>query len=363
MADSDKNTNKGGFTLDWLVGGALSRIGETVDRVTGRGWNPSSSLATSKLSEKLCFLLDEEARDGGNGGKFAPHIITLKMQWNKFSSDADEDLERLRDELHAAAIDHINDKLYHTYAPFEIEIKTDYFTEGVRITGSFGEFGSDDEEAAVNVTLPEIKVERTSEGSRASINLVEDAVVEKPAAQVCVLRFSINGKPFEKKLDFSRTKRFTVGRGKENAISIEHSSVSKVHASLVLGSDGKLMVADTGSTNGTYISEKRIAYGKAAEIGMGETLRFGAIRVEIDMPSSAAPGVPGEKTDVLESPTDVVIPPTVAFEADSVAAPSPAVPEDAFSESGEVVPEEITEADGDNADLDDDPKSREDWEI
>jgi hypothetical protein len=269
--------------------------------VTGRGWNPSSSLATSKLVEKLKFLLDSEARDSETGAVFVPHILALKIQWNKFSSDAEEELEKLSTELHAATINHINDRLYHTYAPIRIDVKTDYFTEGVRLTGSFGEFSEDGEdEAAVNVTLPQIKIETTPDGTRMSVDL-ENLPAAEPEQPVYTLTFTVNGKTFEKALDFAKSKRFSIGRVKENEVSIDHTSVSKVHASLVLNSEGKLLVADTGSTNGTFVDGKRIAYGKAIEIKSGSALMFGTVNVELKSKFVPVPVVIGDATEAFST--------------------------------------------------------------
>ena len=45
------------FSADWLFRGALTRIGDTFDRFTGRKWIPSSSLATSELIERIKKVL------------------------------------------------------------------------------------------------------------------------------------------------------------------------------------------------------------------------------------------------------------------------------------------------------------------
>ena len=84
--------------------------------------------------------MDSEVRDEGRDGKFVPHRIRLKMQWDKFSTDSEGAITKLENELLTAAIDHINDNLYHTYAPIRLEIKPDYFTEGVKLLASFDEF-------------------------------------------------------------------------------------------------------------------------------------------------------------------------------------------------------------------------------
>ena len=42
------------------------------------------------------------------------------------------------------------------------------------------------------------------------------------------------------------------------------------------------MVADTGSTNGTFIGNQRIPYGKAFMVNNGEKIKFGTIEVVIE---------------------------------------------------------------------------------
>jgi pSer/pThr/pTyr-binding forkhead associated (FHA) protein len=43
--------------------------------------------------------------------------------------------------------------------------------------------------------------------------------------------------------------------------------------------EGTLLVADTGSTNGTYINGRRIAYGEARQIEAGDVVGFGDVEV------------------------------------------------------------------------------------
>jgi len=338
MVETDKKDKRSGLSLDWLVSGVLSKIGDTVDRVTGRGWNPSSSLATSKLIEKIKFLLDEEVRDLGPEGKFAPHVLTLKMQWNKFDADSEEELEKLKNELHAATIDHINDRLYHTFAPIEINVKTDYFTEGVRLIGSFGEFGESEDEAAVNVTLPNIEIEAIGGGSRVSINLeAKEAVPD--TGKIYTAEFEAGGKRFTKTLDFAKSKRFSIGRGKENEISIDDASVSKVHAALVLDESGRLLIADTGSTNGTYIDDIRIQYGKAVELTRDSVLRVGTIGVRIVGQTPTSPPAVEAQTEAFSA-----FPPEAGAAKTEPAAFAP-TPAEASAESGSSKASDLTQED------------------
>ncbi|HLM59395.1 MAG TPA: hypothetical protein VK308_01200, partial [Pyrinomonadaceae bacterium] len=63
MSDKTQSPPQKSFSLDWLVRGVLTKIGDTFDRLTGRNWKPSSSLATSELIDRLKKLLDAEVKD------------------------------------------------------------------------------------------------------------------------------------------------------------------------------------------------------------------------------------------------------------------------------------------------------------
>jgi pSer/pThr/pTyr-binding forkhead associated (FHA) protein len=273
MPEENKSIKKK-TSLDWLLRGVLTKIGDTFDRLTGRRYTPSSSLATSELIEKLKKLLDLEVKDLGVKGKFVPHNIKLKMQWDKFSADADSALLKLENELKIAAIDHLNDNLYHTYAPLILEVTPDYFTQGVKLLVSFDKFDEEKPEVSVNVTVPQIKV-----GDY--LPLLPEVKIEDEI-ETFIARFTINGKPKQIELTFKDKQRRSVGRTKENDLSIEDASVSKIHAALVTNSDKQLMVADIGSTNGTFINDKRIIYGQAFPIATKDCVKFGNIEVSFE---------------------------------------------------------------------------------
>ncbi|MDQ3748129.1 MAG: FHA domain-containing protein [Acidobacteriota bacterium] len=271
MSESKITPVRKSFSLDWLMRGILTKLGETFDKLTGRNWKPSSSLATSELAERLKFLLDAEAKDTGDNKKFVPHNIKLKTQWDKFSTDSESALKKLEDELLIAAIDHINDKRYHTFAPINLEIKPDYFTEGVKLSASFDHFGDEAKrEAAINVSVPDLK--------NVLLN-PQPEVPAEPEKELFTAEFTVKDTFRKKQLAFASRERLSVGRTKENDLWLDDASVSKIHAALVLNSENQLMVADTGSTNGTFINNQRIAYGQATPIKSGDKLKFGTVEV------------------------------------------------------------------------------------
>jgi pSer/pThr/pTyr-binding forkhead associated (FHA) protein len=70
--------------------------------------------------------------------------------------------------------------------------------------------------------------------------------------------------------------RLLVGRGEDRDVSIDHSTVSKRHAFLVLDAEsGAYRLGDAGSTNGTFINGQRIESGKPVSLRDGCIISFG----------------------------------------------------------------------------------------
>jgi pSer/pThr/pTyr-binding forkhead associated (FHA) protein len=275
---------KRNLSPDWFVQGILTKIGDIFDRLTGRRWRPGSSLATSELVERLKALLDAEQKTEANGRRFVPHNIKLKMQWDKFSTDEEKSLKSLEHEMLKAVVDHINDRHLYTYAPISIEVKPDYFTEGVKLFVSFEKFTGENADREIDVSIPGKKTEQ--------IAAIEATVVAEIAEKKIRVRFVLNGEPVERILTLKQGERLSIGRTKENNLSIDDQSISKYHAAIVLNADRKVVVADTGSTNGTFIGGKRIDYGKAVQIRSGEKVKFGTVDVTIDIAKDPPPPEP-----------------------------------------------------------------------
>lgn len=268
-------------SADWLVRGVLTRLGDSLDKFTGRRWTSSSSIATSELIERIKKLLDAEAKDVPGKGTVVPHNIKLRMQWDKFSVDSEAALEALTNELLVAAVDHINDSLYYTFAPVTMDVKPDYFIEGVKLMVSFEQFTEEDRDVEMNVTMPTLNV--------ASFMGSEPETPRTPVGARFIARFRLNGVDTEAVLEFSGGRSLAVGRTGGNDLILDHTSVSKTHGSLAISPEGGLSVADTGSTNGTFVNDERIAYGKAISLAEGDSVRFGTVTVTFEQVAIPAP--------------------------------------------------------------------------
>ena len=247
----------------------LEGMGSVVDRRLGRTVEPRSGLTTSKLIERMKRLIDERVRDEGRKGRVAPHHLILKVEWGTHSEAPPEILHDLKNEVLAAAIDHINDHRYRTLGPIAVEAEVDIFTTGISVDPTFGEFEED--------------LRRQDEEMRAAKTGVPipGAAPTMPDIQV-IARITLPNGTREIPLIFRPGgRRLNVGRAADNELSLNDQSVSKIHAALLMTSEGTLLVADTGSTNGTYLNGRRISYGESRLIEDGDVVGFGDVEVRL----------------------------------------------------------------------------------
>jgi hypothetical protein len=250
-----------------LLRKVLENVGDVVDRKFGRTVEPKSGLTTSKLIERMKRLIDERVRNEGPKGRLAPHLMKLRLEWGTHSEAPPEILKDLEHELLAAAIDHINDHRYRTLAPVRIESEVDIFTTGISVDPTFGEF---EEELR--------QQDEAKRAARAGI-LIPTGAPPVPDVNLAA-RVTMRDHTREVPLVFTPGgKRLNVGRVSDNDLSLNDSSVSKIHAALVMNQQGTLLVADTGSTNGTFINGRRISYGESRQIEDGDVVGFGDIEV------------------------------------------------------------------------------------
>jgi pSer/pThr/pTyr-binding forkhead associated (FHA) protein len=248
-----------------LMRRVLEGVGDVVDRKLGRTVDPKTGLTTDQLIQRMNRMIDERVRNEKGQGRIAPHHLKLKVEWGTHSETPEEVTRRLETEILAAAIDHINDSRYRTLAPVKIETDVDIFTKGISVDPTFGEFEEelrqkDLEEKLGKAAKDQRKKETDGIAFSARVTLPE-------GSREIDLSFVPGGR------------RVNVGRGTDNDLYLNHTSVSKVHAAVRMDNLGTLLVADTGSTNGTHINGVRIPYGEARPIAEGDVVAFGEVEV------------------------------------------------------------------------------------
>src|SRR5207237_975675 len=126
--------------VERLMRRVLDSMGSVVDRKLGREADAQSGFTTTKLVERMKRLIDERTRTDEQGRRIAPHLFKLKVEWGTHSEAPPEYIKELESEVHAAAIDYINDQRLRTLAPVKVETSVDIFTSGIAVDPTFGEF-------------------------------------------------------------------------------------------------------------------------------------------------------------------------------------------------------------------------------
>ncbi len=72
--------------------------------------------------------------------------------------------------------------------------------------------------------------------------------------------------------------RLTIGRDKANQVALEQAGISGFHAE-IHNEDGKLLLVDLGSTNGTLVNGTRIQGRR--EIKLWDTIQIDTVEFEI----------------------------------------------------------------------------------
>lgn len=266
----EKLGKSGETKAERLLQRLLEGMGASLDRRLGRDIPalPSGNLSSQTLIERMKKLIDERALDRAREGRFVPHLLLLKVEWGAHSEAPPEKLKELEHEILAAAVDYINDNRYRTFAPIRLETSVDIFTTGVTVDPTFGEFAAQLEEEAQQARDKSSPIARSTASPQPPPGIRVVARVTSPdGGREVNLTFKPGGR------------RQSVGRATDADLSLVHASVSKIHAALVMNREGTLLVADTGSTNGTYINGRRIAYGEARQIADGDVVSFGDVEV------------------------------------------------------------------------------------
>src|SRR2546423_14561810 len=269
MADEENPTPKrrrDTILPERLMRRVLEGVGDVVDRKLGRTVDPATGLTTDQIILRMNHMIDSRVRDEKGRGRIAPHHLKLKMEWGTHSETPPEVTKRLETEILAAAIDHINDNRYRTMAPVAIETEVDIFTKGISVDPTFGEFEAEFQQQDLERKLG--KPIKAPHAEKAEVPLTARITLPDSSKEM-ELVFVAGGR------------RLNVGRGTDNDLYLNHQSVAKVHAALKMDIQHNLLVADTGSTNGTHINGVRIPYGEARPIQEGDVVAFGDVEVRL----------------------------------------------------------------------------------
>jgi pilus assembly protein CpaF len=137
---------------------------------------------------------------------------------------------------------------------------------------------------------------------RQSFSLV---IAPTSTARAPVFAVVVHEKGGAERRETFETAELTVGRVQGNELMLPKGNVSKRHARL-LYRDGRFIVTDLNSTNGTYVNRRRIT--QATIVREGDRIYVGDFVLRIELPGGegeAAAGEAGSRPELVSSPDEI----------------------------------------------------------
>jgi two-component system, NtrC family, response regulator AtoC len=115
---------------------------------------------------------------------------------------------------------------------------------------------------------------------------------------------------------------YVIGRSKRADVAVDHGSVSREHAKVSVD-EFEIRLEDLGSTNGTFVGERRLAARAPTPVEIGTAFKVGDILFVVKSAADDPASAPAPKTAAASAPTAKIDAP--AFAAGSAVVVDPAM--------------------------------------
>ncbi len=246
----------------------FERLGAKVDSKLSAGEQESLSFKeVDDLISKTERAIDANLKADSKGTKrVAPNFFKVMFTYERALNLSKKNIATLHNELKSAIFEYITNRRYETSGEIQISIVRDFFEKSTAVKTAF-----DANEIAVNA--PDLLWPRASETAKKN-------EVQKVSG-VCTIHLrSEDGDNYHFELKLGGQPA-CIGRAAGNRLRIEDASISRVHCSFALRSDGQIVLADLHSSNGTSVNDKQLNPNEARAIEQGNSISVGDIRLSV----------------------------------------------------------------------------------
>jgi len=244
----------------------FARLGGALDRQLG----PAQVADLASLVQMVEQAVERELRRR-EGRVEAPNLIELRYDYESFSRLSREQIDFLRRELLANITEYIYNRRYVIIGDLSLNISFDPFLKHLKVDARFTDGDA---------------------SSAPARGRNSNAQVKPPATYTLTLRTTVARTPqvFKGNID-PNSGSATVGRSRDNAIVIDHPSVSNFHATFTRTADSSLWLADLGSSNGTFVNGVQVLSNERKFVKAGDRIRFGDVDIELEISDEKRSGI------------------------------------------------------------------------
>lgn len=235
----------------------LDRIGSSVEsKITPPNEETLKPQVIAELATRVERDIESNLEKDDQGiRRVAPNRIKVLFTYEETSKLSPQYIEMVGKELTATAIEYINNRRYTTRGPVAVEVGRDLFTKTTSVKASFQE-GREQSDAT--------KAQSAS-GAKASKSICFN---------------SSEGREYRADLKIEGSPVY-IGRAAGNAIRIDDASVSRLHCSLSVRTDGVVVIADLGSVNGTSLNKSILGRDEARALAIGDVVGVGDFELTV----------------------------------------------------------------------------------
>jgi FHA domain-containing protein len=243
----------------------LERLGSKVDsKVVAGGQSTLSQREVGEITSRIERVIESSLRNDKDGVKrVAPNRFKVLFTYEETNRLNSQYIEALAKELKGEIFEYITNRRYETRGQVIVETGRDVFAKAT-VVRAFFEGEQDTPLASASQTNDSQNAEAASQASRARTLALS----------------SSDGKDFRVELKTDGAPAY-VGRTAGNAVRIDDSSISRMHCSITLRSNGDVVIADLGSSNGTYVNDNLLAGKEARALKQGDVIGVGDFKLTV----------------------------------------------------------------------------------
>lgn len=244
----------------------LQRLGAKVDSKLGsEDQHTLSPVEVGALTARIEAAIEANLREDKNKIKrVAPNRFKVLFTYEETSRLNTQYIEALGNELRAMVYEYINNRRYEILGGVKIETGNDLFAKNTVIKTSFE--GDEDSPAADPAATA------TKQG--------DSPPVRSSTQNRLVILSTGGGGSYRIDLKKDGAPAY-VGRVAGNAVKIDDASISRMHCSFALRSNGDIVVSDLGSSNGTYLNGDILNPNEARPVKQGDVVKAGDVELTV----------------------------------------------------------------------------------
>ncbi|HKG21172.1 MAG TPA: FhaA domain-containing protein [Blastocatellia bacterium] len=244
----------------------LERLGSRVDSKDAA--ETLSPREVGEITSRIERAIEANLKEDKKGVKrVAPNRFKVLFTYEDVSRLNSTYVAALAVELKTTIYEYINNRRYETTGPVVVETGRDVFAPATVVQALF--------DAGADPQSP-----RSNSEKSAGPNSGKSTSGQQPAGVRTITLEDGGGHAYSLNLSAEGAPAY-IGRASGSAVRIDDPSISRLHCSIALRSNGEIVISDLGSSNGTSTNSNRVGENEARALSKGDIIGVGDVQLKV----------------------------------------------------------------------------------